>query len=456
MDIKLKRSGTMLALLAAGVLALSACQTGGTQPPEEEGFGALGVVVAGLPAGAAADVTITGPSGFSAEVTTTETFGGLAPGSYTVTAANVTAEGVQYAGTPTPATVNVLEDDVAISTVTYSAVSTEPGTLELTVDGLPGGVDGDVNVTGPGGFDDDATASTTFDDVEPGVYSVTAQQVTDGADVYAPTVSGSPATVPAGGTATVTVTYTFLDPALTGTLQVDVSGLPGGVLADVDVSGPGFAETVTESSTLAGLTPAFYEIVANDVVDGGLTYTASVDVPSALVIPDETTTVTVTYLPVAPNDGDSASVPGLSARFRSTAGAPVAVDELLFNDPADLDVKGLQLSERIGDPADPGDFILFELVHGESPTTTVEFTLECSEPNVPSPVKVEVRDDDGKKLGSTVVCGQTRSIAIPAEGGTPDYLVSILPNFSDPYYTEYVLSIDAFCFQACAYQPFEP
>ena len=53
MDIKLKRSGTMLALLAAGVLALSACQTGGTQPPEEEGFGALGVVELTAPGRAA-------------------------------------------------------------------------------------------------------------------------------------------------------------------------------------------------------------------------------------------------------------------------------------------------------------------------------------------------------------------------------------------------------------------
>lgn len=456
MHILLKRSGTWLTLLGALVLTLSACQTGGTQPPEEDGFGALGVVVAGLPAGAAADVTVTGPGGFSANVTATETFGGLAPGSYTVTAANVTADGVQYEGAPAPATVNVVEDDVAVSTVTYAAVSTEPGNLELTITGLPGGVDGDVNVTGPDGFDENATASTTFEDVDPGVYSVAAQQVTDGADVYAPTVSGSPATVPAAGSATVTVTYTYLDPALSGTLQVNVTGLPDGVPADVDVTGPSFAETITESTTFPGLTPAFYETVANDVVDGGLTYTASVDVPSALVIPDETTTVTVTYLPVAPNDGDSASVPGLSARFRNTSDAPVSVEELLFNDPADLDVKGLQLSERIGDPEDPGDFILFELVHGQAPTTPVEFTLECSEPNDPSPIKVELRDDEGKKLGTTIVCGQTRSIAIPAVGGTPAYLVSILPNFTDPYYTEYVLSIDAFCFQACVYQPYEP
>src|SRR5690606_29748131 len=182
--------------------------------------------VAGLPAGAAADVTVTGPGGFSANVTATETFGGLAPGSYTVTAANVTADGVQYEGAPAPATVNVVEDDVAVSTVTYAAVSTEPGNLELTITGLPGGVDGDVNVTGPDGFDENATASTTFEDVDPGVYSVAAQQVTDGADVYAPTVSGSPATVPAAGSATVTVTYTYLDPALSGTLQVNVTGLP--------------------------------------------------------------------------------------------------------------------------------------------------------------------------------------------------------------------------------------
>jgi len=450
------RSGTKAALLLTLVLSLAACQTGTTPPEEEAGFGSLAVAVSGLPVGAAADVTVTGPGGFSEKVTATDTLGGLPEGSYAIAAADVTAGGVQYAASVNPANVNVHADDVAVTAVTYAAVSTEPGSLEVTITGLPGGVDADVDVSGPDGFAETATASVTFDEVEPGVYTVTAAQVDDGGDVYAPTVTGSPATVSAGGSAQVSVTYTFLDPAQTGTLQVDISGLPGGVSADVDVTGPGFAETLTASETFAGLTPGFYDTVANDVVDGGLTYTATVEPSSALVIPDATTVVQVTYLPVAPNDGDSASVPGLSARFRNTGAAPVAVDQLLFNDPEDINVKGLQLSERIGDPEDPGDFILFELVHGEGEVSSVEFTLECSEPSSPSPIKAELRNEDGAKLGTTITCGQTKSIAIPTEGGTPSYLLSILPNFTEPYYTEYVMSIDAFCFQACVYQPYEP
>src|SRR5690554_2520848 len=110
----------------------------------------------------------------------------------------------------------------------------EVGTLIVDVTGLPGGVAADVTVSGPS-FNQTITASQTFTNIDAGSYTVSAGEVTDGADAYAPKVTGSPATVTDGGTVTVRVEYVFLDPALVGTLQVDITGLPPGTDAGVTV-----------------------------------------------------------------------------------------------------------------------------------------------------------------------------------------------------------------------------
>jgi hypothetical protein len=326
----------------------------------------------------------------------------------------------------------------------------------VTITGLPTGVDAAVTVTGPAGTEA-LTETGTLADVEPGVYAVTAATVDDGGDVYAATVTGSPVTVPAGGSASATVTYSFLDPAVFGALSVSISGLPVGIDAAVTVTGPGgFDQDLTTTSTLTDLTAGFYDVAGSDVTDGALTYSAVVETSPVLVIPDATAAVSVTYLPVAPDDGDAQSDPGWSARFRNSSGNPVSVAEILFNSSTPLDVKGLQLANAIGDPQDPGDWIEFELVPGEGEVTSVLFELECLTPYTgSSPIRVELRDGDGAKLGTTVTCGGSSNIAIPNEGPA-DYLVSVIPHLGDPYYMEYVLSIDAFCFQACVYQPYEP
>ncbi len=441
-------------LVAATLLALAACGAP-TAPPEEEGPGALVVLVDGLPAAAQGDVRVTGPGGYDETLSASETLAGLAPGSYAVSAQSVSSEGVEYAPTVTGSPASVTAGAVSTATVSYAATSTAPGDLVVDITGLPPGVDADVTVAGPDG-ESDLTETATLAGVEPGTYTVTAAQVDDGGDVYAANVVGSPATVSAGGSATVTVAYTFLDPAAFGSLEVTVDGLPGGVDAAVDVTGPaGFDQDLVASTTLNGLTPGNYVVTGADVSVSGLTYTPRIEPVPALVIPDETTSVAVTYLAVAENDLDAASNPGLHVQFRNTSGEPVWVDQLLFNSASRLDVKGVQLRNDIGNPADPGDWIAVRIVHGQSPTTSVEIELECLTPyDGSTPIRVELRDDDGAKIGTTVTCDTTRTIAVPNEGGQGDYLVSVLPTSSDaPYYMRYVLSIDAFCFQACAYQP---
>lgn len=96
--------------------------------------GGLTVTVSGLPAAAAAAVTVTGPGGFRREVAATTTLADLAPGGYTVTAASVTADGSTYTPSPSTTTMEVEAGATASVTVTYAA--TAGPTLNLSIAGL--------------------------------------------------------------------------------------------------------------------------------------------------------------------------------------------------------------------------------------------------------------------------------------------------------------------------------
>jgi hypothetical protein len=447
----------VIAPALALALVLTACGGAPTEPGGDTDPGALAVLVNGLPAGAAGDVTVSGPNGFADAITASETYAGLVPGAYAVTAASVAFEGVTYAATVSGSPANVPSGGLATATVAYAATSAAPGSLTVTIAGLPGGVDGGVRVTGPSGFDQALTSTTTLSGLEAGSYVVAASDVDDGGDTYGASVAGSPATVPAGGSAAALVTYTFLDPTSFGSLAVAISGLPTGVDADVSIAGPaGFAQDLTESTTLAGLTVGTYAVAAANVTAGGLTYQGIVTGSPALVIGGATTDVSVAYQVFTPNDGDAASAPGLFARFRATSPGPVWVEGLLFNAANPIDTKGIQLRDSLGNPADPGDWLAFELVHGQSPSTSITLTLECSNTVTPSPIRVELRTAAGAKIGLNTLCNSTRTISVPNQGGSGNYLLHVIPQFSTPYFTAYTLSVNAYCFQACAYQPYEP
>lgn len=448
----------ILVLALALALALAACTATPADPGGEVDPGALAVLVSGLPSGADAVITVSGPSGFADAIVTSETYAGLAPGAYQVTATSVSFEGVAYAPTVTGSPANVPEGGVATATVAYTATTTAPGSLTVTVEGLPGDVDADVHVTGPDGYVQTLTATATLSGLEPGVYEVGAGDVTDGGDDYVANVGGSPATVPAGGTTAALVTYAFVDPAAFGSLQVNVSGLPVGTDADILVEGPGgYSTTVVADELLTDLTIGNYTVSADDVGAAGLTYQGAVTGSPALVLGGETTTVDVAYQPFVPNDGDAASAPGLFALFRATSPSPVYVEGLPFNAATPIDAQGIELRDELGTPADPGDWIAFELVHGQSNTTMITITLACSDTDTPSPIRAELRDEDGAKIGQSTVCDVSREIAVPNEGGSGDYVLHIIPtSATEPFYTDYVASIDAYCFQGCDYQPYEP
>src|SRR5215207_7955194 len=91
--------------------------------PSAPSGGSLRVTVLGLPSGATAAITISGPDGFSQATTATQTFTQLTPGTYTVAATAVTSASLAYEPSPANQTVAVPADAQASVSVSYSQAS---------------------------------------------------------------------------------------------------------------------------------------------------------------------------------------------------------------------------------------------------------------------------------------------------------------------------------------------
>jgi hypothetical protein len=181
-------------------LFLAACGGDSTGPSS----GSLALDVSGLPAGAEADVSVSGPGGFSRQLAGSETLVGLALGSYTVVAAGVSVGSSLYAASPSTQAVVVSSPDPASAAVVYSAGN---GHLSVTVADLPEGTAAAVTVAGPGGYNRAVTATETLHGLMAGQYTITALPVSDGNDQYSPVPSSQTASVGASGTAMATVNY---------------------------------------------------------------------------------------------------------------------------------------------------------------------------------------------------------------------------------------------------------
>ncbi len=84
-----------------------------------------------------------------------------------------------------------------------------PGKLEVKISGLPSATNANVTVTGPGGFTQVLTSTKTLADLTAGKYEVAAANVTAGSN-FGASVTGSPASVTAGNTSSVSVVYEAL------------------------------------------------------------------------------------------------------------------------------------------------------------------------------------------------------------------------------------------------------
>jgi hypothetical protein len=253
--------------------------------------GSLALEITGLPAGANAGVTVTGPTGFTRAVTSSGALGGLVPGTYTVTAADVTVGADAYAATPTSQSVTVAASLTSSPlTITYQVTT---GKLALVVSGLPQGASGAISITGPAGYSSAATSTHTFTGLKPGTYTVAASSVVDGTDHYAPNPASQAVNVPASAAAsTANVSYV----AAAATLTVSVSGLPGALPASIIVNGPGgFQQDVTASVTIPNLVKGTYSIAAQSVTQGSTTYQPSATLQTVTLASGGSGTASVAY-----------------------------------------------------------------------------------------------------------------------------------------------------------------
>ena len=150
----------------------------------------------------------------------------------------------------------------------------------------------------------------------------------------------------------------------TGTLHLNVDGLPTGTAAALRVTAPdGQVSTVTGTATLAQRPPGTYVVTATDVAAGDAVYHASVEGSPARVDAGQTATVQVHYAPVALGittfAADHLALPSTGGRVLLSWTAPGASDFTLEATPAG-GVSGLpapHTTERTATvevPANPG------------------------------------------------------------------------------------------------------
>ncbi len=295
-------------VLAAGDTVYGSVVYAGQAPTT----GALALAISGLPSGAAAALTVSGPNGFSATVTAGTTLDNLVAGTYTISAQPVTISGTSYTPTPASQTASVTGGSTANRAVSYAA--TGRASLQVVISGLPSGQAGDVDVQWiAGGYAQHVTTTTTLSDLgTPGTYVVTAHAVTIGGQGYAPVQASQSAYLTTGSTASKTVTYQASG-ASTGALSLSVVGLPSGTAGAITVTGPSsYSQAVTATGTLSNLAPGTYTITAQAVTSGGTTYNPAASSQTVAVTAGATATKSVSYSAAAPTTGTLAvSVSGL-------------------------------------------------------------------------------------------------------------------------------------------------
>lgn len=170
------------------------------------------------------------------------------------------------------------------------------GTLQVTVSGLSGGVQASVRVTGPGSYNRFISGSSTLSSLVPGEYTITAEDVSP-LEVFAPSPRVQKVSVERDY-ASVVVTYA----QITGSLTVNVSGLPSAGTPTITVKGPGgFQQQITSTRTLNALVPGQYSILSTSGTAGSCAFAPVSDSTAVPVNAGSAQSATVTYTAAASN-----------------------------------------------------------------------------------------------------------------------------------------------------------
>lgn len=282
--INRSRGVRALAMCAVTMITLTSCQDS-TSPAAT---GGIALTFDGLPGGATGSVRLTHGSK-SRVVNAAETVEGLEAGEWTLVASPVTVDGLVYDPQPASQTVNVPARSIGSARVVWTPTT---GSIDLSVLGLPAGMNADVLVAGPG-VSRVVASSTMINALAPGAYTITARDVRAPAGTYRATLLSQSVTVAASAIpATATVSYA-LAPA---TVDIVVNGLPASTPASITLAPPnGGAVQLTGSTRLASVTAGRWQLVASTVQANGATYSPSPATRDTTVSAGDTLRFTVNY-----------------------------------------------------------------------------------------------------------------------------------------------------------------
>ena len=250
------------------------------------------VPVSGLPNGTAANITLTSPSGDASSVTATTRVSPAASGRWRLSAASVTSGGANYLPSPIARDSTVAAGDTLRLPVQY-AITT--GSIAVVVGGLPAGATGSITVTGPGGYAQSVTSTTTLTLLAPGSYTVSALNVSSAGTTYVPSPTSQSVTVVASLVASpATVSYALA----TGAVAISTSGIAGGVTPTFSLTGTGAPRSVSGAGTVSSLTVGNWTVAANTIVNGATTYTPTPSSQSVTITPDGTAAASFAYTAV--------------------------------------------------------------------------------------------------------------------------------------------------------------
>lgn len=224
--------------------------------------GALILSVDGLPAGAVANVSVTGPNGYVKAVQGTVTLEQMPPGTYTVRIAPTSYSSSTYAVAAAQSTYDIVAGKTENAAIHYQLAS---GAIDLAVAGLPTGISPNILLRGPFGFRRSVLQGGLIGELPAGTYAIQSDTITTGeGDRFGSSTYIQNVTVPLSTTAVpASVAYALTS----GTLDLTVDGLtPVSSQTPVTVSGPnGFQRRTSFSMTLRGIAAGTYTITAPNV-----------------------------------------------------------------------------------------------------------------------------------------------------------------------------------------------
>ena len=278
--------------------------------------GIVRVTLRGLPPGASPDATLYTPAGaYMLNRSGTLEYREAPTGDYRVSANDVVHNAITYRATVSPATATLNAGETLSFDVNYQPIN---ALLQIGLNGLPGGVEGNVRVVrNGGGFAQTITASSSLV-VPQGAYTITAQHVERtestpyGALIftYAPTPANQSLSVAAGENRSVSITYE----RQAGVVRVVVEN-PAGAPAPITVSGPGgFSRNLSagpgrSTAILEGIPTGRYSATGPPFMADGYTYRAVPASVSGTLAHNDTLSLTLTYAPATGRARVSVSAP---------------------------------------------------------------------------------------------------------------------------------------------------